>query len=304
MDGYPSVKHGGRTMFAVRTALRFLLIPLCLLAPAKLSRAAAALAAQVVQATPQAASAQSVPQRVQPEMAFALMAAEAEKGNAGAMLTLGTFYEQGVGIARNYTKALEWYEKSAKAGQAEAYYNVGVCYDIGMGVSADTAKALQNYQKAADMGMALAMYKLSTIFISGIGTARDAAKGIAWLEKGAGAGMAVAANDLGAIYLSGLLGKKKDEKKALSLFMQAADLGSLEAVRSIAGMYKDGIGTAADSATAYLWYCIARRGGYTGEDVLRMIGLLEGSLSTAQVQKAQKDAGVWLENYAKRQADK
>ena len=309
MDGYPNAKHGermtGRTGFSVSLATLSLLLPLCLLVQTKPSRAAAAPAAQAVQTASQAASpAHSTPQRVQPETAFVLMAAEAEKGNAGAMLTLGRFYEQGVGIARNFTKALAWYEKAAKAGQAEGYYNMGVCYEIGMGVSADAAKALQNYQKAADMGMALAMYKLSSIFISGVGTAKDVAKGIAWLEKAVNAGLVAAANDLGAIYLAGLLGQKKDEKKALSLLAQAADLGSLDAVRNIAGMHKDGIGTKADPAAAYRWYCIARRGGYTGEDVSRMLGLLEGSLSTAQVQQAQKDADAWIENYGNRQSGK
>ena len=220
------------------------------------------------------------------------------------MITLGRFYEQGVGIARNYTKALEWYEKAAKAGQAEGYYNAGVCYEIGMGATADTAKALQNYQQAADMGLALAMYKLSSIFISGTGAARDASRGITYLEKAMDAGFAAAANDLGAMYLSGLLGQKKDEKKALSLFMKAAELGSLEAVRSVAGMHKDGAGTKADPAVAYQWYSIARRGGYTGEEVVRMLGLLEGSLTAAQVQQAQKEADAWIESYAKRQAGK
>ena len=305
MSVYPKVNGRTRTVFSAWLTALLVLMPLCALAaPAKPSKPAAVPAAQTAQAAPQAAPAQGVPQRVQPAVAFALMAAEAEKGNASAMLNLGRFYEQGVGVGRHYTKALEWYEKAAKAGQAEGYYNVGVCYDIGMGVAADSGKALQNYQKAADMGMAIAMYKLSSVFISGAGTAKDAAKGIAWLEKAVNAGVAAAANDLGIINLAGLLDQKKDEKKALSLFMKAADLGSLEAVRNIAGMHKDGIGTKADPVTAYRWYYIARRGGYAGEDVMRMLGLLEASLSTAQVQQAQKDADAWLENYAKRQAGK
>ena len=73
-------------------------------------------------------------------------------------------------------------------------------------------------------------------------------------------------------------------------------------MKNIAGMYKDGVGTKADPAAAYSWYYTARRGGYAGEDVVRMLGLLEGSLSTTQMQQAQKEADAWLENYAKRQA--
>ena len=318
MNTRSSGRTGGgksqRTLFLSLATALLLLIPLCLsAAPAGTARAAAAPAAQpaaqpapAAQAVPaQAAQAQ---QRIQPEAAFALMAAEAEKGSGNAMLALGRFYEQGVGVARNYTKAMEWYEKAAKAGQPEGYYNLGVCYEIGMGATADAAKAVQSYQKAADMGLALAMYKLSSVYISGVrdggatGAAKDPAKGISYLEKAANAGMAVAANDLGAIYLSGLLGQKKDEKKALAMFIRAADLGNLEAVKNIAVMHKDGVGTKADPVAAYTWYLIARRGGYAGEDIARMLGLLEGSLTPAQAQKAQKDADAWIESYVKRQA--
>lgn len=261
------------------------------------------------QPAPAASGGNAVPQvaapmqhQLQPEAAFALMAGEAEKGNANAMLTLGRFYEQGVGIARNYSKALDWYEKAAKAGQAEGYYNVGVCHEIGMGVASDMAKAVQNYQKAADTGLPLAMYKLASIYISGNGAAKDTAKGISWLDKAANAGMAVAANELGMVYLSGLLGQKKDEKKALAMFTKAADMGNLEAIKNIAVMHKDGMGTKADPAKAYTWYLIARRGGYAGEDIARVLGLLEGSLTPAQVQQAQKEADTWMENFFKRQS--
>ncbi|MDR2892023.1 MAG: sel1 repeat family protein [Deltaproteobacteria bacterium] len=250
------------------------------------------------QAEPSGMDVQSVPQRMEPEAAFALMSAEAEKGNSGAMLTLGRFYEQGIGIARNYTKAMEWYEKAAKTGQPEGYYNLGVCFEIGIGVTADASRAFIHYQKAADLGLAQAMYKLSSLCIAGIGTSKDVARGMDYLKQAAEAGMSVAANELGVIYLSGLIGQKKDEKMALTMFMRAADLGHLEAVKNIAIMHKDGLGIKADPATAYTWYLIARRGGYAGEDLARLLGLLEGSLSEDQIQKARQAADAWIENYA------
>lgn len=253
--------------------------------------------AQAAQATGQAGQ----QQRIQPEAAFALMAGEAEKGNGAAMLALGQFYEQGVGVPRNYGKALEWYGKAAQAGQAGGHYNVGVCYEIGMGAAPDMSKAVQSFQKAADSGLAQAMYKLSAIYISGSGVPKDTGKGLSWLGKAADAGLAQAANELGMIHLSGLLGQKKDEKKALAMFTRAADLGNLEAIKNVAVIHKDGVGVKADPAKAYTWYLIARRGGYAGEDIARVLGLLEASLSAAQLQQAQKEADAWMESYAKRQ---
>ena len=258
--------------------------------------------APVVAASPVPQAAAPAQQQIRPETAFALMAGEAEKGNTNAMLTLGRFYEQGVGTAKNYSKAMEWYEKAARAGQAEGYYNVGVCHEIGMGTASDMSKAVQSYRKAANLGLALAMYKLASSYISGNGAAKDTAKGIGWMDKAANAGMAVAANELGMVYLSGLLGQKKDEKKALSMFTKAADLGNLEAIKNIAVIYKDGLGLKADPVKAYTWYLIARRGGYAGEDLARVLGLLEGSLTPAQAQQAQKEADTWMENFFKRQS--
>ena len=238
-------------------------------------------------------------QVLQPEAAFTLMAAEAERGNANAMLTLARFYEQGVGVARNYSKSLEWCEKAAKAGLAEGYYNLGICFEIGMGTPADAARAVSHYQQAADRGLALAMYKLSSAYILGKGVSKDADKGIGYLEKAAEAGMAVAANDLGVIALSGLLGREKNVEYALSSFKQAASLGNLEAMKNIAVTYKDGVGVQADPLRAYAWYLIAQRSGYAGEDIARMLGLLEGSLSADDLRKARKEADAWAAGQAR-----
>ena len=147
---------------------------------------------------------------------FALVAAEAEKGKVQAMLQLGGFYEQGVGVGRNYSKAFEWYQKAASAGRPEGYYNLGVCYEIGMGAAGDMAKSVQNYQKAAEMGLTQAMQKLASIYITGASVPRNTDLGMAWLEQAASAGNSQAMNELGVIYLSGPLERKKDEKKALA----------------------------------------------------------------------------------------
>lgn len=290
-----AVHKASLTVFSVLLAfaLYFLSSPQLQVAQAAAPEAPAPASSPAPAAPPQ--------QRIQPEAAFALVSGEAEKGNAAAMLTLGQFFEQGVGVARNYGKALEWYNKAAQAGQPGGYYNVGVCYEIGMGTAPDMTRAVQSFNKAAELGLAQAMYKLSAVYISGSGVSQDMSKGVSWLAKAADAGLAQAANELGLVYLSGLLGQKKNEKKALEMFNKAADLGSLEAIKNVALVYKDGLGVKANPSKAYSWFLIARRGGYAGEDIARVLGLLEGSLSKAQLAQAQKEADSWLENYAKRQ---
>lgn len=43
----------------------------------------------------------------------------AEKGHGTAMYVLGTYYENGIGMAKDKDKALEWYEKAEKTTQVQ-----------------------------------------------------------------------------------------------------------------------------------------------------------------------------------------
>jgi TPR repeat protein len=57
------------------------------------------------------------------------------------MTRLGVLYGNGHGVAQDYAKAREWYEKAAARGEATAMTNLGVLYDNGAGVAQDYAKA-------------------------------------------------------------------------------------------------------------------------------------------------------------------
>ena len=68
------------------------------------------------------------------------------------MHNVGYCYYSGDGCDKNYTKAFEWYEKSAKLGYSGAMDNVGICYENGKGVTKDVNKAKEWYTKAAAQG--------------------------------------------------------------------------------------------------------------------------------------------------------
>lgn len=260
------------------------------------SPAVSALAADA----PQENKAAQAQRTITPEGAFSLMAGEAEKGNGRAMLTLGNFYEQGIGTPRNFIKAMEWFSKAADAGMAEGHYNLGVCYEIGMGNSGDMKKAVEQYQKAANMGLPLALQKMSLLYFNGIGVPKNNAKAVEYLSKAADSGHSIAANELGLIYLQGLAGQKKDERKALATFVKSADMGNLEAIKNIAVVLKDGIGVSADSANALKWYLIAKKGGYPAQDLDKVIDELKGKLKPAQIKKAEEDAEKWITEFQER----
>src|SRR5262249_54716029 len=57
------------------------------------------------------------------------------------MRNLGWTYRTGQGVAQDYAKAREWYEKAADKGDAIAMNTLGVFYHNGQGVTRDYAKA-------------------------------------------------------------------------------------------------------------------------------------------------------------------
>ena len=74
--------------------------------------------------------------------------------NAFAMYDLGLLYKNGWGVAQDYSKACEWFQKAADANNTDAMSNLGSLYQNGWGVARDYRKAREWYQKAADAGNA------------------------------------------------------------------------------------------------------------------------------------------------------
>jgi TPR repeat protein len=76
----------------------------------------------------------------------------AEQGYASAQFNLGIMYDNGQGIAQNYTQALYWYNKAAAQGFASAQYNLGVMYAMGKGIPQNYKIAYILFNLAASNG--------------------------------------------------------------------------------------------------------------------------------------------------------
>lgn len=66
----------------------------------------------------------------------------AAQNHAQAQTALASRYERGEGVAQNYQKARELYEKAASQGDAIAMHNLGVFAEQGWGGDKNTAQAL------------------------------------------------------------------------------------------------------------------------------------------------------------------
>lgn len=207
---------------------------------------------------------------------------------------IGTFYENGVGLAPNYTEALKWYKKAADAGLVEAMYRIGSCYEIGIGTPVNPKEAIAFYQKAANNKSGSAAYKLASIYMSGSLVPIDQAKAVEYMHTAVANGHSDAANELGVIYLQGLLGQPADTAKASQMFLQSAEMGNAEAMKNLAVMYRNGIGRDPDPARALRWYLLAQKAGFQPDNIGQIISELRRELKPEEVSKAAEEAEQWL----------
>jgi TPR repeat protein len=92
-----------------------------------------------------------------------IMPVYADAGSTDGMFNLGLAYGHREGVAQDYVKAREWFQKAADGGDAIGMNDLGVLYENGLGVARDYEKAREWYQKAADNGIANAKQALSRL---------------------------------------------------------------------------------------------------------------------------------------------
>ena len=187
----------------------------------------------------------------------------AGQGHAEAQNYLGWCYQNGNGVSQDYQKAIELYEKAANKGNAMAQNNLGWCYDTGNGVSQDYKKAVELYEKSANQGLAMAQCNLGYCYENGDGVEQDMRKAFEWYEKAAIQGYARAQHNLG-VCLSNGEGVDKDPKKAFEWYEKAAVQGFALSQHNLGNFYSNGIVVDKDVRKAIEWWEKAAIQGYAG----------------------------------------
>jgi len=106
----------------------------------------------------------------------------AEAGETQAQVRLGFRYHKGRGIARDYKKALMWYERAAAQGNAEAMFRLGQLYYSGLGMKWNYKKAFIWFKKAALQGYPEARFSLGLMYANGDGVPRDYVLSYMWFN--------------------------------------------------------------------------------------------------------------------------
>lgn len=102
------------------------------------------------------------------------------QGDAAAQNNLGGMYHAGIGVQKDYVKAMEWYQKAAEQGIAHAFYNIGDLHFRGLGVPQSNEIAFKNYKIAASHGMAIAQNNVGVFYMNGISVEKDTVEAYMW----------------------------------------------------------------------------------------------------------------------------
>ncbi|MBI1890995.1 MAG: SEL1-like repeat protein [Burkholderiales bacterium] len=194
----------------------------------------------------------------------------AEKDYAPAQFSLGSMYEEGVGMPKDEEQAAHWYRKAATAGEVKAEYNLAMMYSDGRGVAKDDKQAAHWYTKAAYHGYDSAQYNLGVMYATGVGVPKDDKQATYWYLKASHRGNAAAQYNLGVNYEKGL-GIVSNEKEAAYWYCKAAGRGNAEAKHSLGLLYANGGEAPKYEELAYFcwFFSVDKRNnqmGYSGRD--------------------------------------
>ena len=152
------------------------------------------------------------------------LTARAETGEREAQVELADVYNEGAGVARNYSRALYWYRQAATAGDIRAARQLDWMLTRGIGTSVNRAEAVRWFRTAADAGDARAANYLGWAYVQGWGVTVDYSLARFWLEKSASANDRLGLYNLGFVYERGL-GATADLPGAISLYKRSASAG-------------------------------------------------------------------------------
>ncbi len=148
--------------------------------------------------------------------------------------------------------------KLSNRGNVSAQYNLGLMFSVGLGTTQDYKKAFEWYKKAAEQGYAPAQYNLGSMFVNGQGTTEDHKQAFEWYKK-------------------------------------AAEQGEVDAHDILGAMFYSGQGTTQDYVMAHMHWNVAASSGKESAKEYRI--LVEKSMTSSQVEKAQELAREWVDKH-------
>jgi tetratricopeptide (TPR) repeat protein len=156
-------------------------------------------------------------------------------GNRSAMSNLGALYLEGLGVEKDLLQARAWVEKAVDLGETSAMVILGEMHRQGNGVPTDYAKARDLFETAASQGNCEAMNNLGVMYENGNGITKDFAAARQLFEKSAAQDNEFAMLNLGEMFERGY-GVPINRDKARKWYEESADAGNKEAKKRLKGL--------------------------------------------------------------------
>jgi uncharacterized protein len=116
------------------------------------------------------------------QRSFILNSRAAESGMKDAVLAMGWFYLNGVGVEQDIEQARRWYRKSARQGDNRAMFSLGqIAYD-----GKDFSDAKVWFTRASDKGHARSLFWLGKLHWRGLGVPEDRKRAMTLFQKAGG----------------------------------------------------------------------------------------------------------------------
>jgi TPR repeat protein len=115
--------------------------------------------------------------------AIQLLSPFAEKGNPDAQHRCAIMFQNGLGVAVNEAKALEYMTAAAEQGHGVAQHGLGFMYMEGECVEKDAEKALEWFLKAAEQGLVGSMTTIAMMYEEGKGVEKNPELAKEWYTK-------------------------------------------------------------------------------------------------------------------------
>ncbi|KAK1565113.1 hypothetical protein Q3G72_019097 [Acer saccharum] len=198
----------------------------------------------------------------------------ADKGEAQSMEFLSEIYARGVGVERNYIKALKWLRLAARQQLYSAYNGMGYLHVKGYGVD-------KNYTKPSPLTSKIVFMTWLPVKsnLEEIGNRNVMAK--EYFEKAAEHEETGGHYNLGVMCYKGI-GVKRDVKLACKYFLMAANAGYQKAFYQLAKMFHTGVGLKKNLPMATeLYKLVAERGPWSSLSRWALESYLKGDVGKA-----------------------
>ncbi len=166
---------------------------------------------------------------VEPQFTLAVIQAEAAKGQADAISTLGWMYETGKGVAEDDAKAASLYRTAVAQGDSFGQWRMGVMIDEGT-AQGSHEQAVALFRQAAAQKSPGATASLGVMYATGRGVERDYEAAMRYYQAAARMGSAHGIEGIGVLYANGQ-GVERNMDEALAHWMVAAAAGDDDAMK-------------------------------------------------------------------------